>query len=384
MHDPYWRANTSFSPSSGFDFRLHSDGFPNVLRDGEQLYVSSSSSSSKGSGMWVNEGHLDGVEFLVNSSSDMSQGPRWIPPAIQEINFEDHETSSKRDLGLQRIYSPAVAGTSADRDSMGSYSSHSESSESEAALTSCHRNMSSYRFFAAKPIHPLSFPNREVPSSHAAGPSKIEGSTGLSTSSAWKNGSSCVNFMDSSVPLECNAYGRGCVPSDAFRCGMCERYLSQKSPWSTRRIIRSGDMPVAGVLSCRHVFHAECLEQTTPKARKNDPPCPLCVKVDEGTSQELRAFAKLKTGPPRPRTFLEDGPSRPWGCLQVGDCVDGALNASPRNAMMLLNRSRLKRNLSLKGASSKEFSGKSRKPGIYPPEVSRPADQNQSTLEINR
>ncbi|KAI4373864.1 hypothetical protein MLD38_011931 [Melastoma candidum] len=370
-HDPYWRANTSFSPPSGFDFRLHSDGFPNVLRDGEQIYVSSSSSSSKGSGMWVNEGHLDAVEFLVSSSSDMSQGPRWIPPAIQEINFEDHETPSKRDLGLQRTYTPAVAGTSADQDSMGSYSSHSESSESEAALTSLHRNISSRRLFAAKPIHPLSFPifspNNEFSSSHVAGPSKIEGSTGLSPSSASKNGSSCVNFTDS-VPVECNAYGRGCVPPDAFRCGMCERYLSQKSPWSSRRIIRSGDMPVAGVLSCRHVFHAECLEQITPKTRKNDPPCPLCVKVEGGTSQELRAFAKLKRGP-RPRTSREDGPSRPWGCLQVGDCVDGALSASSWNAMVLLNRSRLKRNLSLKGASSEEFLGKSGKPGIYPPET---------------
>lgn len=67
--------------------------------------------------------------------------------------------------------------------------------------------------------------------------------------------------------------------ADDQKCSLCGRLLWQKSPWSSHRIVRSGDMPVAGVLSCSHVFHAECLEQTTPNSQIHDPPCPLCSKA---------------------------------------------------------------------------------------------------------
>ncbi|RWR75756.1 zinc finger protein [Cinnamomum micranthum f. kanehirae] len=63
------------------------------------------------------------------------------------------------------------------------------------------------------------------------------------------------------------------------KCSYCGRLLRQKSPWSSYRIVNSGDMPVGGVLSCSHVFHAECSEQTTPKTQILDPPCPLCLKI---------------------------------------------------------------------------------------------------------
>ncbi|XP_073113673.1 uncharacterized protein [Elaeis guineensis] len=63
------------------------------------------------------------------------------------------------------------------------------------------------------------------------------------------------------------------------KCGLCERLLWQKSPWSSNRIVRSSDMPVAGVLPCHHVFHADCLEETTPKSQIHEPPCPLCLKA---------------------------------------------------------------------------------------------------------
>lgn len=62
------------------------------------------------------------------------------------------------------------------------------------------------------------------------------------------------------------------------KCALCERPLWQKSPWSAQRIVGSTDMPVAGVLPCHHVFHAECLEETTPKSQIHEPPCPICQK----------------------------------------------------------------------------------------------------------
>lgn len=63
------------------------------------------------------------------------------------------------------------------------------------------------------------------------------------------------------------------------KCGVCAKLLWQKSPWGSNRIMRSGDLPIAGILPCSHVFHAECLEQVTPKPQVQDPPCPLCLKT---------------------------------------------------------------------------------------------------------
>ncbi|ONL97543.1 RING/U-box superfamily protein [Zea mays] len=62
-----------------------------------------------------------------------------------------------------------------------------------------------------------------------------------------------------------------------LKCGLCERFLCQKSPWTSNRIVRNADMPVAAVLHCRHVFHADCLEEGTPKTEVHEPPCPLCT-----------------------------------------------------------------------------------------------------------
>ncbi|KAJ4721219.1 RING/U-box superfamily protein [Melia azedarach] len=75
------------------------------------------------------------------------------------------------------------------------------------------------------------------------------------------------------------------------KCGVCGKLLSQKSPWSSHRIMRGGDMPTAGVLPCSHVFHAECLEQLTPKTQIHEPPCPLCQKII-GPMEESSSFSE--------------------------------------------------------------------------------------------
>lgn len=73
-------------------------------------------------------------------------------------------------------------------------------------------------------------------------------------------------------------------PSIDQKCGICLKLLHQKSPWCSHRIVRSNDMPVAGVLPCSHVFHADCLEHVTPKTQMHEPPCPLCLKGLESAS----------------------------------------------------------------------------------------------------
>ena len=240
-----------------------------------------------------------------------------------------------------------MQGTSEDPDSGGSTSTQSESSESESTTKSrllLQRNFSKHCSFISKPIYPFSFPDhtpaRESFEPVIAGFSEFDASNPLRDAQRWSSASSTLDFAEVSELFESETSGRPHIPSDGSRCSLCERFLSQRSPWSTRRIVRSGDMPTTGVLPCCHVFHVECLEQATPKTQKNEPPCPLCARLQG-------------SGFPRLRPFCEDGPSRPWGCVQVGNFVEGAAHAPSRNAMFLLNRNFTKKNLSLKGNSTK-------------------------------
>ncbi|KAK3223014.1 hypothetical protein Dsin_010039 [Dipteronia sinensis] len=347
--------------------------------DGTQLYESSTPSNRSKS--WV-RGDLpynhqystsDGAGLFLSSSSNLSHVPQWTPPAIQEISVGDCETPSSRDL-VPRQFSltPTFEGSSANPDSRDSTSSLSDSNEFEPRVKSCsssHRNFSSRLSFMSKPIYPLSLPTqtpvKEASDAAATSFSDYDASTPQREDHRWSSASSSIDFADVSELFELESYGRSYIPSDGSKCVLCEKFLSQRSPWSSRRIVKSGDMPVVGVLSCRHVFHAECLEQTTPKAHKSDPPCPLCVRSLEENSPDQQVFPRLKNGFPRLRSPCDDGQSRPWGCAQAGDCVEGVLHAPSRNTMTLLNRNRMKKNLSLKGNSSKEFPGKLRKSGSY-------------------
>ncbi|XP_061366333.1 uncharacterized protein LOC133309566 isoform X2 [Gastrolobium bilobum] len=383
-NEPYWRTNSSYSPPPPrWDFRFQTEGLPYSLNDGIQLYGSSTSSNGKDSRGWVRGNNLydihysasDGTGLFLSSPSDLSQGPQWTPPAIQEISIDDYETAIRKDphasLGRLSI-TPTMEGTSENPNSWRSMSSQSESSESESTTKSdlsSPRNFSNRCSFISKPVHPVSFsdltPTREAFDSAVTAFTEFDTSIPLRDAQRWSSASSGQDFADVTESFELETSGRSHIPSDGFKCGLCRRFLSQRSPWSSRRIVRSGDMPTSGVLPCCHVFHAECLEQTTSKTRKNDPPCPVCVRLDEEISPDQPGLLRLRNGFPRHKPFYEDGPSRPWGCAQVGDCVEGALHAPSRNAMLLLNRNRIKKNLSLKGNLSKEFPGKVKKSGTY-------------------
>ncbi|XP_039057848.1 uncharacterized protein LOC120201276 isoform X2 [Hibiscus syriacus] len=349
--EPYWRTNTSFSPPpSRWDFHFQPDGLSYGSYDGRQLYESSTSPNSKESRGW---------------------GPQWTPPVIQEITLDDYETAVRRDhVGGQLPFTDIVEETSTNADSGVSTSSYSDSNESEPMIKqslSSQRNVSSRYCFMSKPIHPLSFP-METPITEASD-SAVAGLSDDTTTPQrdahrWSSASSSNVIADISEPFESVMFSRSCIPSSGFKCSLCETYLSQRSPWSARRIVRSSDMPVAGVLSCGHTFHAECLEQTTQKTRISDPPCPVCSKLEEQNSPENRVFSRFRNSISRLRPFSEDGPSGSWSCAQVGDCVQGVVQPPPRNsAMLLLNQSHMKKNLFMKVNSSREFPGKLSKNG---------------------
>jgi hypothetical protein len=137
------------------------------------------------------------------------------------------------------------------------------------------------------------------------------------------------------------------------RCDICERLLTKRSPWGSRQIVHTRDLPVASVLPCCHVYHAECLERTTPKGHKHDPPCPVCDKL-AGKDTEQWSICRLKNGFPRLRS-LGEGPSRVWSCSQSGDCVAGAIQIPRSNSTALMGRSSHKSHASLKGETSKDW-----------------------------
>ncbi|OIW16857.1 hypothetical protein TanjilG_31258 [Lupinus angustifolius] len=361
--EPYWQTNTSFSPRpSRWDFRFQSEGLPYSLNDGTRLYASSTSSNGKDNGHWVRGNHLYDLHYsasertgliLSSSPSDLSQSPQWTPPAIQEISIDDYTSRTRRDLhpSMRRVsYTPTMEGTSENPDSEGSTSSRSESSEPEdttKSRLSSQKNFSNRRSFISNPIHPVSFPDL-TPPKEAFDPavtplSEFGASTLLRDAQGWSSASNSQDFADVTKSFESETPDHPHITSDGFQCSLCERFLSQRSPWSSRRIMRSGVMPTTGVLPCCHVFHAECLEQMTPKTWKNDPPCPVCVRREEENSPDQRSLLRSRNSFPRLKSFTEDGSSRPWGCTRASDCIEGALHAPPQNATFLVNRSRIKR-----------------------------------------
>ena len=79
---------------------------------------------------------------------------------------------------------------------------------------------------------------------------------------------------------------------DLQTCGACSKFLTEKSVWSSQRIISTNDLPVVAVLACGHAYHAECLEATTLEVDKYDPACPTC---EGGEKQILKMSKTVRT-----------------------------------------------------------------------------------------
>lgn len=104
-HELYWQTNTSFSPPpSRWDLDFQPEGPQYGFNDGIQLYGSSTSSNRKESKSWVRGNQLyhqpysDGAGMFLSSSSQLSQGPQWTPPAIQEICVDEFEFPKRREV----------------------------------------------------------------------------------------------------------------------------------------------------------------------------------------------------------------------------------------------------------------------------------------------
>ncbi|KAL7207632.1 hypothetical protein ACSBR1_029561 [Camellia fascicularis] len=86
---------------------------------------------------------------------------------------------------------------------------------------------------------------------------------------------------------------------DLQTCGVCSKLLTERSSWSSQKIIATNELSVVAVLVCGHAYHAECLEAMTQEADRYDPSCPFCMvgekKLSKMARKVMRAEAELKS-----------------------------------------------------------------------------------------
>uniref|UniRef100_A0A2P2IX68 Uncharacterized protein LOC105107301 isoform X1 n=1 Tax=Rhizophora mucronata TaxID=61149 RepID=A0A2P2IX68_RHIMU len=405
-----------------WDCRLQSDAMSQRPHGVRGLSLSS---NSKGSQRWVgSERHTnhqhsvsDGMLSYSDSPPHNIQQLQWTSP-VQNVNLSDHAGSGVGGSRSQATWFPSSTERQfVDRSpSFGSPSLLSEFSNLESSskqpFTFSSRNFSSRRPYMSKAVYPLVFRN-PVSDCEAFGDAEISSFGGLTpgddriSPTSWPDSRSSVDYkfhrtltelqkletspepgassrrdgfrwsnassydmgldgerFDLAEHLDVESLRSPGCPALEQKCGVCGKLLWQKSPWSSHRIMRGGDMPIAGVLACSHVFHAECLEQATPKTQICDPPCPLCTKtinpIEESPSfseplqMTLRSIhrnrgaaiidAQGSHSNKEAPTHLKDGLRRKWH--------QPVLQQSSRS-LSITNR--LKRHFTFKGKSSKEI-----------------------------
>ncbi|KAJ4840108.1 hypothetical protein Tsubulata_035317 [Turnera subulata] len=81
---------------------------------------------------------------------------------------------------------------------------------------------------------------------------------------------------------------------DIQTCGACSKFLTERSLWSSQRIISNNELSVVAVLVCGHAYHAECLEAMTLEVDKYDPACPICMGGEKQVSKMSKKILKVE------------------------------------------------------------------------------------------
>lgn len=79
---------------------------------------------------------------------------------------------------------------------------------------------------------------------------------------------------------------------DLKTCGVCSKLLTERSSWSSQKIIANNELSVVSVLVCGHVYHAECLENMTSETEKYDPTCPVCTMGEKQASKSSGKYLR--------------------------------------------------------------------------------------------
>ncbi|KAK4284763.1 hypothetical protein QN277_001547 [Acacia crassicarpa] len=125
----------------------------------------------------------------------------------------------------------------------------------------------------------------------------FSGPMGISHGGRWSFDSESFGFDDEKFARTSSRISTSYT--DLHTCGICSKLLTtERSSWSTQKIIASNELSVVAVLVCGHVYHAECLESMTPEINKYDPTCPVCTLGEKQTlklsERALKARMDLK------------------------------------------------------------------------------------------
>ncbi|KAI9388814.1 hypothetical protein POPTR_009G120000v4 [Populus trichocarpa] len=117
--------------------------------------------------------------------------------------------------------------------------------------------------------------------------------TATSNRERWSFDNECLGFNHKKT----RSSGRNSsFPSvDLQTCGICLKLLTEKSLWSSQKLIASNELSVVAVLTCGHAYHAECLEALTPEINKYDPACPFCTLGEKQAFQLSQKALKTET-----------------------------------------------------------------------------------------
>ncbi|KAH8498253.1 hypothetical protein H0E87_017250 [Populus deltoides] len=144
--------------------------------------------------------------------------------------------------------------------------------------------------------------------------------TATSNRERWSFDNECLSFNHKKT----RSSGRNSsFPSvDLQTCGICLKLLTEKSLWSSQKLIASNELSVVAVLTCGHAYHAECLEALTPEIDKYDPACPFCTLGEKQAFQlsqkALKTETDLKARNKKLRSRVVDGDSIMFDRLKGG------------------------------------------------------------------
>lgn len=121
----------------------------------------------------------------------------------------------------------------------------------------------------------------------------------------WSFDSEASGFSRDKITTRSSGRNSRSLSLDLQTCGICTKLLTEKSSWgwNSQKIISTNELAVVSVLTCGHVYHAECLDYMTPEFNKYDPGCPVCtfgekraIKMSEkALKAELDAKARKRS-----------------------------------------------------------------------------------------